>query len=141
MEYVCDAPRGRAWFRLEEEAEAADESRLMQHAVVKHFANAWTEAKASFVPASSRYIEQEIGLKAHIRRHMPLFLTLRDSDGKALATAMLPPGGVADPGFRSIVVGHANTDPYPQHADAIEALGAHFGLQLDRRRCYPYQRG
>ena len=31
-------------------------------------------------------------------------------------------------------------DPYPQHADAIKALGDHFGLTLDRARCYPYRR-
>lgn len=141
MKYVCDAPKGRAWFRLESEAEAAAESRLMQHAVEKHFCSAWAKAKASFVPASSRYIEQEIGLKAHIQRQMPLFLTLRDSEGEALVTAMLPPRGEPDPGFRPIIVGHANSDPYPQHADSIRTLGNHFGLELDRRRCYPYSRG
>ena len=141
MRYVCDAPKGRTWFRLESEDEAADESRLMGHAVAKHFANAWAKAKASFVPASSRYIEQEIGLKAHIQRHMPLFLTLRDAAGEALVTAMLPPRGETDAGFRPIIVGRGNADPYPEHADAIRALADHFGLELDRRRCFPYQRG
>ena len=75
MKYICDAPKHRTWFRLESETEAEAESELMQHAVAKHFAIAWTKARASFVPASSRYIEQEIGLKAHIQREMPLFLT------------------------------------------------------------------
>ena len=141
MRYVCDARDGRTWFRLECEEEATEESELMQHAVAKHFANAWAKAKASFVPASSRYIEQEIGLKSHIQRHMPLFLTLRDRTGTALVTAMLPPRGEPDPGFRPIIVGPANADPYSQHADPIRALADHFGLELDRRRCFPYQRG
>ena len=35
-------------------------------------------------------------------------------------------------------VGRANTDPYPDHADAIKALGEHFGLVLDRSSCYAY---
>ena len=141
MRYVCEAPKGRTWFRLESEEEAAGESRVMHHAVAKHFASAWAKAKASFVPASSRYIEQEIGLKAHIQRHMPLFVTLRDAAGEALVTAMLPPRGEADPGFRPIIVGPGNSDPYPHHEDAIRALADHFGIELDRRRCFPYQRG
>ncbi len=141
MKFVCDAPKRRAWFRLETEAEAAAESRLMQHAVEKHFCSAWAKAKASFVPASSRYIEQEIGLNAHIQRHMPLFLTLRDAEGEALVTAMLPPRGEPDPSFRPIIVGYGNADPYPQYADAIRALGDHFGLELDRLSCYPYRKG
>ena len=141
MKYVCDAPDGRTWFRLETEAEAAAESQLMDHAVEKHFREARARAAASFVPASARYIEQEIGRNAHIQREMPLFLTLRDGEGNGLATAMLPPRGEPDRAFRCIVVGHANSDPYPEHGDAIEALGDHFGFELDRARCYPYRRG
>jgi len=38
------------------------------------------------------------------------------------------------------VVGPKNADPYPEHEDAIAALGQHFGLTLDRERCYPYRR-
>jgi hypothetical protein len=140
MKYVCDAPGGKIWFRLETEGEAAGESQLMSHAVEKHFRQEREKAVTSFVPASARYIEQEIGLNAHVQRRMPLFLTLRDGEGKGLATAMLPPGGQSDPGFRIIVVGYGNADPYPEHADAIRALGDHFGLQLDRERCFPYRR-
>jgi hypothetical protein len=69
---------------------------------------------------------------------MPLFLTLRDEDGKALVTAMLPPNGKKGGGC--IIVGPANADPYPEHADAIAALGDHFGITLDRGSCYPYRR-
>ena len=71
---------------------------------------------------------------------MPLFLTLRDREGGGLATAMLPPRGEDDAGFRIIIVGPGNGDPYPAHDDAIRALGTHFGLTLDRARCFPYRR-
>ena len=71
---------------------------------------------------------------------MPLFLTLRDAEGTALVTAMLPPEGRDDPGFRIIVVGQGNGDPYREWGPAIEALGAHYGMSLERERCYPYLR-
>ena len=140
MKYVCDAPERKTWFRLETEAEAEQESALMDHAVAKHFRRAREEAAASFTPSSSVYIEQNIGLEAHIQRAMPLFLTLRDGDGEGLATAMLPPEGRDDPAFRIIIVGRGNADPYPAHAAAIAALGAHLGLALERDRCFPYRR-
>lgn len=140
MKYVCDAPGDKTWFGLETEMEAIAESRLMNHAVEKYFRQEWEKASASFVPASSRYIEQEIGRTAHVQRSMPLFLTLRDREGGGLATAMLPPRGEDDAGFRIIIVGPGNGDPYLAHAGAIAALGAHFGLTLDRARCFPYRR-
>jgi hypothetical protein len=143
MKYICDAPGGRTWFRLETEAEAIRESESMGHAVEKYFRNERDKAAQSFQPASRRVIEQNIGLQAHIQRVMPLFLTLRDDQGKGLVTAMLPSGGIDRPGFpfRPIIVGPNNADPYPEHGDAIRALGEHFGLTLDRERCFPYRRG
>jgi hypothetical protein len=141
MQFVCDATGGRTWFRLETEVEAANESALMQHAVEKHFRRAQEQAAQSFDPGPVPFIEQDIGRAGHIRRTTPLFLTLRDENGTALVTAMLPPGGRSDPGFTTIIVGPGNADPYPAHGDAIEALGQHFGLTLDRARCYPYRRG
>ena len=140
MKYVCDAPGGRTWFRIETEAEAAQESALMEHAVEKYFRREKERAAHTYKPTSTRFIEQDIGLAAHIQRDMPLFLTLRADDGTALVTAMLPPGGQANDSFSSIIVGPKNADPYGEHADAIEALGQHFGLTLDRERCYPYRR-
>jgi hypothetical protein len=140
MRYVCDAPGGMTWFRLETEAEAADESQAMNHAVEKFFRQEKAKAEQSFAPPSRSFIEQEIGLKAHVQRTMPLFLTLRNDEGKALATAMLPPGGQQDRSFRSIIVGFANGDPYAEHGEAIRALADHFGTDLDRARCYPYRR-
>jgi hypothetical protein len=141
MRYVCDGPGGTTWFRLETEAEAAEESQNMHHAVEKFFRQEKEKAAQSFAPASQRFIEQEIGLKAHLQRAMPLFLTLRDGEGKPLVTAMLPPGGQEDRGFRPIIVGMSNSDPYAEHGEAIRALAQHFGIELDRARCYPYRRG
>ncbi|WP_114946165.1 hypothetical protein [Microvirga calopogonii] len=139
MQYICDAPGAKTWFRIETEGEAALESDAMSHAVEKHFRNAWEAAASSYQAASSPFIERNIGLKAHIQRMMPLFLTLRDAEGKTLVTAMLPPEGRRDPSFRIIIVGPENRDPYPEHEEAIAALGHHFGLTLSRADCYPYR--
>jgi hypothetical protein len=141
MKYICDAPGRTTWFRIETEEEAIAESEAMRHAVEKYFRQEMEKAAHTYRPPSSARFEQEIGLKAHIQREMPMFLTLRDDEGEALVTAMLPPGGLDDPSMKSIIVGVQNGDPYAEHADAIEALGEHFGLALERRRCYPYRRG
>ena len=140
MKYICDAPDKKTWFRIETEDEAAKESVLMHHAVEKHFRRAMDDAAKTYKPTSSVYIEQNIGLAAHLQREMPIFLTLRDADGNGLATAMLPPGGRDDADFRKIIVGVENADPYPDHGAAIRALGQHFGLTLNRDDCYPYRR-
>jgi hypothetical protein len=140
MQYVCDAPP-LTWFRLETIAEAALESQAMDHAVERYFRQAHEQATQSYVPPrTGGSVEQSIGRKAHIQRAMPLFLTLRDREGKALVTAMLPPEGKASGSFRPIIVGHSNQDPYSDFAEAIHALGQHFGLTLDPARCYPYRR-
>src|SRR5215210_8788943 len=115
MRYVCDAPDGKAWFLIETEGEAALESDLMGHAVEKHFRQAREHAKMSYVPPSGSYIEQDIGLKAHLQRVMPVFLTLRDQDGNGLATAMLPPSGQDARTVRPVIVGPENSDPFVQH--------------------------
>ena len=140
MKFVCDVLGGKTWFRIETEAEAEQESALMHHAVDKHFRREKERAFGTFRPSSTIYIEQNIGLDAHLQREMPLFLTLRDGEGNGLATAMLSPGGHDDPEFRQIIVSEKNSDPYPEHEDAIQALGAHFGLTLDREHCFPYSR-
>lgn len=140
MHYICDAPDGKTWFRLETEAEAIDESQTMHHAVEKFFRQEKAKAEQSFTPASRNFIEQEIGLKAHIQRVMPLFLTLRDGEGNPLATAMLPPGGREDQAFRPIIVGTSNSDPYAEQGAAIRALADRFQLDLNRARCFPYRR-
>ncbi len=140
MKYVCDAADKKTWFRIESEAEAEKESELMDHAVAKHFAREKGKATQSYKPTSTVGFEQNIGLRAHIQRQMPLFLTLRNSNGDAHITAMLPPEGQMDAPFGAIIVGKSNSDPYPDHAAAIAALGTHFGLTLDRASCYPYAR-
>ena len=139
MKFVCDAPNGRAWFRLETEVEAQQESELMQHAVEKYFRREREKAAQSYQPSpTTSYIERDIGLKDHIQREMPLFLTLRDAEGNGLATAMLPPAGKHTPSFHIIIVGRANGDPYRAEGGAIEALASQFGLTLDRSSCFPY---
>jgi hypothetical protein len=140
MQFVCDAPDGKVWFRIETEGEAHLESRAMRHSVEKHFLQARDKAAESYRPVSEVYFEQNIGLKAHLERTMPLFLTLRDGEGTALATAMLPPSGKVDPSFRTIIVAASNQDPYPEHGTAIAALGRHYSMPLERARCYPYAR-
>jgi hypothetical protein len=140
MKFVCDAPEGKTWFRIETAGEAAIESNAMNHAVEKYFQAELERAKASYQPMTTSYIERDIGLNAHVQREMPLFLTLRDAEGTPLATAMLPPGGKDVDNFRIIIVAANNADPYPAHDAAIEALGKHFSLILDRERCFPYQR-
>jgi hypothetical protein len=141
MRFVCDAPGGKTWFRIETEAEAVAESDAMRHAVEKFFRKERDKAAQNYRPPSKTFFEQDIGLKAHLQRAMPMFLTLRDGEGTALVTAMLPPDGRDDRSFQPILVGPGNGDPYLQHGDAIVALAAHFGFALERERCYPYRRG
>ncbi len=140
MQYVCDAPNGKVWFRIETEGEAAHESRLMSHTVEKYFRREWENAVQSWRPKQPNAIERDIGLAAHVQREMPLFLTLRDREGNALTTAMLPPAATMAAGFASSSLAASNADPYPEQEPAIAALGAHFGLTLDRDRCFPYRR-
>ena len=90
------------------------------------------------IPRPSVFIEQDINKEAHIRRAMPLFLTLRDQDGKALVTAMLPPKGKAGGGC--IIVGPGNADPYPEHVTPSPPWRSISESTLDRSSCYPYRR-
>jgi hypothetical protein len=138
MKFVCDAGAGRTWFRIETEAEAEAESRAMRHAVEKYWKREESRARESYKPTSAVAIERDIGLKGHIARSMPLFLTLRADDGEGLATAMLPPEGRNQANFRTIIVGPENGDPYAANTDAIEKLAAHYGVDLPREGCFPY---
>ncbi|HJS80216.1 MAG TPA: hypothetical protein VJ748_06295 [Vitreimonas sp.] len=139
MRYVCDAPGGATWFRIETEAEAEAEAALMRHAVDKYFRRYEAAARESYrAPAGAPVFEQAIGLKDHVARTMPVFLTLRSDSGEGLATAMLPPQGRNQVNFRIIVVGPDNADPYATNERAIDALAAHYGLSLPREECFPY---
>lgn len=139
MRYVCDAPGGATWFRFETEAEAEAEAALMRHVVDKYFRRYEGAARETYrAPKGSATFEQAIGLKDHIAKAMPLFLTLRSADGEGLATAMLPPGGRNQVNFRIVIVGPENSDPYEEHEDAIEALAQHFKIELPREECFPY---
>lgn len=140
MQYVCDAGTA-TWFRIETPGEATLESQAMEHAVDRFFRDAYDKAAAAYVPPKTlAAFEQRIGLKAHIQRAMPRFLTLRDKDGNALVTAMLPPEGQDTRSFRPVIVGKGNADPYPSYGAAIRKLGDHVQLTLDPARCYPYKR-
>lgn len=139
MKYICDAPDGKTWFRLETQDEAEQESEKLKHAVGKHFRREREKAEKSFKSPSKVSFESNIGLEAHIQREMPLFLTLRDGEGKALVTAMLPPGGRNTSTSKIMIVGPANADPWPDHKAAIGALAKHFDLTLDRETCFPYK--
>jgi hypothetical protein len=139
MQYVCDAPGGRTWFSMEKQAEADAESELMRHAVAKHFCRAVEAARKSYRPRDGlASFERDIGLKDHIAHNTPIFLTLRDGEGNALATAMLSRDVVNGAPRRAIIVGPENADPWPEHADAIASLGKHYGVRLNRDASYPY---
>ena len=90
MQYVCDAPKGKTWFRIETEGEAVHESRLMSQTVEKYFRREWEKAVQSWRPERPNAIERDIGLEAHVQREMPLFLTLR---GQRTARALAEPFG------------------------------------------------
>lgn len=139
MQFVCDAPRGLTWFSMETQAEADAESELMGHKVSRYFAQFRERARRSYRPREGlAAIERDIGLKDHIEREAPLFLTLRDGEGTALVTAMLTKETRAGENNEGIIVGPRNSDPYPKYADAISALGSHFGVELERDACFPY---
>src|SRR2546423_10340470 len=140
MQYVCDAPDGKTWFRIETEGEAVHESRLMSHTVEKYFRRDREKAVQSWRPERPNAIERDIGLEAHVQREMPLFLTLRDREGNALTTAMLPPGGKDRGGVRVIIVAAPKAHPHSAQDAAIAALRAHFGLTHGRHPCFPYGR-
>ena len=61
MQYVCDAPKGKTWFRIETEGEAVHESRLMGHTVEKYFRREREKAVQSWRPERPNAIERDIG--------------------------------------------------------------------------------
>src|SRR2546421_8264111 len=61
MQYVCDAPNGKAWFRIETEGEAVHESRLMSHTVERYFRGEREKAVQSWRPERPNAIERDIG--------------------------------------------------------------------------------
>ena len=71
---------------------------------------------------------------------MPLFLTLRDSAGEGLVTAMLPLAAATTQISRFSSWVKSNHDPYPDHEADIQDLGVHVGLTLDREHCFPYRK-
>ena len=140
MQYVCDAPKGKTWFRIETEGEAAHEVAPDAPHSREIFLPRAGEGSPILASGAAQRDRARHRPRGPCTAEMPLFLTLRDREGNALATAMLPPGGKDRGGFRIIIVAASNADPYPEQDAAIAALGAHFGLTLDRHRCFPYGR-
>jgi hypothetical protein len=68
MQFICDAPGSKSWFRIETKGEAALESDSMGHAVEKHFCQAWESATSTYRSTSIPFVEQNIGLKTHVQR-------------------------------------------------------------------------
>jgi len=135
MQYICDAPGRKAWFRIESSGEAAIESAVMKNAIEVQYENTRRAAIQTYQPSSRlHFIERNIGLNAHIARTMPMFLTLRDGEGNHLANAMLPPCGRDDDTFVSRVVGPAGMDALTAEAEAVDALEKHFGLSIHNKK-------
>ena len=138
MKHICDAPDGKAWFRLETEAEAERESARMQHGVAVRFRRERARAVRSYRPQPAAFAGRGLSLERHVRIAMPIFLTLRDREDAALVTAMLAHGNRVQPEAELIIVGKDETDPYPDHGRAIAALADKLGIDLDRTRCFPF---
>ena len=141
MRYVCDAPDRTVWFRIETEGEAFLESLSTQGAVAVFFREERQRALTSYRPrAGLSFIERDIGLEAHIQSTMPLFLTLRDHEGAALVTAILPASGKDNGNYPIFVWGAPGIDPYESHAKALEILEKRFELSIVDQSdvCYMY---
>ncbi len=136
MQYVCDAPGNKTWFRIETEAEAMAEAEAMHHSLDHRFRHAREAAARTYRPSPRlRPFERDIGLGAHIARTMPMFLTLRDPEGTPLATALLPQTRDCD--YPPSVVGPDYSDPLQD--DAIAALEKHAGRTLRRESYNPFE--
>jgi hypothetical protein len=139
MQYVCDAPGQKTWFRIETESEAALESQAMHHALEAHFQRERQAAIATYHPPRTlNNIEKNIGLDAHVAHAMPRFLSLRDNAGTPLASAMLPPAKACGT-LRPTIVGPAYADAYVAQDDAIAALEKTVGMSLRRERNNPFE--
>ena len=63
MQFFCDAPDGKVWFRIETEGEAAQESRLMSHTVEKYFRRERDKVVQSWRAERPDALERDIGLE------------------------------------------------------------------------------
>lgn len=133
MQFICEAPGQKTWFRIETEGEAVDDAEAMRHAMDYRFRHERQLAIRSYNPNTDARTAEN-GLGAHLRRTMPIFLTLRGSDGLPLATAIVPQiAGY----YAANVVGPSYTDAYAREQDAIAALEAHLGRSLRRESYSP----
>jgi hypothetical protein len=132
MQYVCDAPGRKTWFRIETDGEALLEAELMRNAIEVQYENARLAAVQTYQPSQRlQSFERNIGLKAHLERSMPIFLTLRDSEGTPLANAMLPPGGRENGLHTTRVVGPNGADAMRFEPEAVKALEKHYNIAIE----------
>ena len=130
MQYVCDAPGRKTWFRIETEGEAMQESEAMRHSLDYCFRHEREAAVKCYAPSRNlNYIERNIGLGAHVQRTMPIFLTLRDSEGTPLATAVLPQADDCE-GREPRIVGPEYSDAFEAQRSAIAVLERHMRRTL-----------
>jgi hypothetical protein len=143
MRFVCDAAGGKAWFRIETAAEAAKESELMRHAVEKHFRRAHEQASQSYKAGAGAL--RRAGHRAR-GAHPPGHAGVPDAArrGGHRARHRHAPAAAGRAGRAGGLQSHGcrprERRPLPGARGAIRALGRHFGLSLDRIRCYPYGR-
>ena len=134
MQFICDAPGRKSWFRIETESEAIFEAEAMRVSIDAPFRIEREAAVKSYRPQSRlRAIERDIGLSAHVLRTMPIYLTLRDLEGTALANAVLPADGDCEEDHHAVVIGPGHADPFASQAEAIRALERHYGVRLQTK--------
>jgi len=110
------------------------ESEVMKVRIDTEFRNERDRATRSYRPHPRlQSIERDIGLNAHVLRVMPIFLTLRDREGTALANAVLPPEDKSRGVDHSVVVGPDYANPFASQSDAIKALEQHYDISLQPR--------
>lgn len=135
MQFICDAPGQKSWFRIETENEAIFEAEAMKVSIDAPFRIERDAAVQSYRPqARLRAIERDIGLGAHVLRTMPIYLTLRDREGTALANAVLPAKDDLQEDHHAVVIGPGHADPFASQAEAIHALELHYGVSLQTKR-------
>jgi len=137
MRHICDAPDGNAWFRLETESEADWESVRMRHGLAERFRLERARAVRSYRTGPAPFSGRAITLERHIRIEMPIFLSLRGRHDEPLVTVMLAHANREHRDAEFVVVGKGNSDPYPAHGRAIDALADKLGIDLGRARCFP----
>lgn len=113
MRDVLDLGDGCRWVEIETQADADAAGRATRTGVAWHF-------------------QRELAARSRGRRPTPYYALSRP-DGGILAIGCVAPAGE---GGSTIMVGCANADPWPDHAEAIARLGDRIRRHLGPE-CYP----